>query len=342
MILQTQSIEDGLMTVAGTDLLTFLNQRYAWYLTNQSSGSPTTDDSNPITDYVREDKVPGQFIADAVTVMAIAPIPFPPYYSPVDLDWDNERIDHLSLGAVDTTGTPKRLTLPIGPLYDGIARIAVDEGLGLSLYLESADRLAGYSLKFTTYRGVDHTTDGTAPLVRLTPALDSIQNLKEVRSIQEFKNVAYVYYAGSLTKHLLDPTAPEPTGFDRRVIVVNAEGSPTATTPRTVYGISGAMPTSWTQIVVGPSDVAAFREQNAKDAFANHNYIRAIDGESSPISDYVYGVHYGLGDTIELEGLTGTITKARVTEYIKSQDKTGEKAYPTISVVSDISAESTP
>jgi hypothetical protein len=337
MILENQSIENGLMTVTGSDLLTFLNQRWAWYPTSES---PLPDDpSQFIADYTEIAALPGQFIANVVLKMVIAPLPMSTpgagaaTFTQFNLDWDNERIDRLSLGAVDTTGTPKRITIPIGPIYDGIAQIAASEGLGISLYLESADRLAGYSLKFTTYRGVDHTMDGTAPLVRLTPDLDSIQDLKEVRSIQLFKNVVYVFYAGSVTKHLLDPTQPEPTGFDRRVLIRNAEGEPVGHTAQTAYYTGGQMVQSYTRIVVGPADVAAFREQNAKDAFANHNYIQAIDGESSPISDYIYGVHYGLGDVIELEGLTGTISKARVTEFIRSQDKSGEKSYPTISVI---------
>jgi hypothetical protein len=96
----------------------------------------------------------------------------------------------------------------------------------------------------------------------------------------------------------------------------------------------GSFRNTYTQTVVDANDITAFRIQNAKDALANHNYIRAIDGQSSPTSDYKFGVHYGLGDIIELEGLTGLISKARVTEYIRSQDKTGEKEYPTISVLS--------
>jgi hypothetical protein len=41
-----------------------------------------------------------------------------------------------------------------------------------------------------------------------------------------------------------------------------------------------------------------------------------------------------MGDIIELESLTGIVSKARVTEYIRSEDHNGEKEYPTISVIS--------
>jgi len=313
MIIETQSIENGIATIVGKDLLSFLNQRWVWYLSaNASSDQP----EQLIGDYTVDSGIPGQVIADVVSKMVIAPLDLSPSIlgANLNLNWDAEKIAYLTLGAVDTTGPAKRITIPIGPLYDGIAKVASDESLGISLYLASADRVAGYSLKFTTYRGQDHTTDGNAPLVRLTPDADSIQDLKEIRSIQEFKNIVYVLYKGILSRHLLDPANPEPEGFDRRILVQDASAQ----------GTYDQTP---------PTNVTDFRNQTAKDAFANHNYIQALDGQSSPISEYVYGVHYGLGDIIELQGLTGTINKARITEYIRSQDKSGENSYPTISVV---------
>jgi hypothetical protein len=87
--------------------------------------------------------------------------------------------------------------------------------------------------------------------------------------------------------------------------------------------------------VPDPGDIAAFREQNAKDALANHNYIRAMDGETSLNTNHVFGVDYGLGDIIELESPSGLIQNARVTEHIRSSDKLGERDYPTISVISN-------
>lgn len=332
MQIETQSIEEGLATIAGHTLDGFLENRMAWYANPFYDGT----DQNPskILDYTA-DKVPGQFLADAVTHMCIAPITFGGTLSTANLNWPFEIIPNLSLGAVDVSGVVKRITLPIGPLYTGLAKIAEDEGVGMSLYLESADPIEGYSLKFTTYRGLDHSMGGNAPLVRLVPELDSIQNLKELRSTAYYKNVVYVFYGQTIYKYWEDMTEPEPEGFARRVMVTDAVGEPvghkeTYKDIRTRY--LGYDRTS-TIIVVSPAEQAAFLEQHARDALANNNYIRAIDGETSPNSEYQYGMHYGLGDIIELEGLTGTISKARVTEYIQSQDVNGEKQYPTISVL---------
>ena len=114
--------------------------------------------------------------------------------------------------------------------------------------------------------------------------------------------------------------------------MTDAEGEPIGrkvTYDRRWYG----GPSTYTTYVVGPAEKAAFRAQHAKDVLANHNYIRAIDGQTSPDSEFKFGEDYGLGDVIELESFTGNVSKARVTEFIRAQDKIGEREYPTISVI---------
>ena len=335
MQLETQSIEDNLLTVVGETLDGFLNERVAWFK------NPNYDDNDPnsakIVDYTlpEEDDDPtmtaGQFVAHVVDKMVINPVPIPgtDFDTEANLEWAFEIIPNLELGAIDSSGTPERYTFPIGPLYQGIETLAKQEGFGFSLYLDHADISTGYVLKFKIYRGVDRTTDGTYPLVRLTPDMDSLSNLKEVRSRANFKNVVYVWYKGKISVHYLDPTASIPEGFERRVLVVDAEGEPVGRK----YILYGGSAGNYTKYYVGTDELNAFREQNAKDALANHNYIQALDGETSPNSDYKYGTDYGLGDLIELEGITGAISKARITEYIRSEDVTGEREYPTISVI---------
>lgn len=326
MVLETQSIDKGLMTVTGKDLLSFLNERVAWFANPDS-----TSETDRVGDLTLDTKKPGEFISYVVDKMVINPVAFTGDWVDSNIQWADEVIEFLALGPTDTSGDVKRLTATVGPLYDSIAQIAQKEGIGISLYLESADPSLGYSLLFSTFRGQDHTSDqDVLPLIRLSPDFESISDLKEVRSIADWKNVAYVYYQGEVTTHLAEPLLPAPEGFNRRVLVTDAAGEPVGHKVQGVAGPSGY----YSHIVVGGGDIAAFREQNARDALANHNYIRAIDGQTSPHNDYKYGVDYGLGDTIELEGLTGLITKAQVTEYIRSEDATGEKSYPTISVVS--------
>lgn len=321
MELQTQSVEKGILTVVGTTLVKFLDNRLAWF-----HNPDTADAGSRVVDRVVVGK-PGQVIADAVEDMVITTADFPSGWGAADIEWADEEIEGLILGAVDTSGVDERINVNIGSLYSGIAQIAEKYGVGISLYLDSANIETGFVLKFKTYRGVDRTSDGAEELVRLQPALDSLSDIKELRSIADYKNVCYVYYQGIVTVHYEDPM-DIPAGWDRRVLVTDAVGEPVGRKYTGSYGGG-----TWTNYVVGAPEIAAFRAQNAKDALANHNYIRAIDGQTSPENDYKFGEDYFLGDLIELQGLTGNIAKARVTEYIRSQDKSGEREYPTISVV---------
>lgn len=325
MELKTQSIENNQLTVVGETLVSFLNERAAWFKNPASSAA-----TDRIVDLTVTGK-PGQVIADVVEDMVITTTPLGGLYAPADLVWDLEEIAGLILGAVDTSGANERITVPIGPLYSAIAQVAEKYGVGISLYLDEAKVDTGFVLKFTTYRGVDRTSDQVlVPLVRLEPALDSLSDIKELNSIAQYKNVAYIFYEGEISVHYEDPMAI-PEQFDRRIMIVEPTGEPVGRQyTSSGWGGSGY----YTQYVVGAPEKAAFRAQNAKDALANNNYIRAIDGQTSPENDYKFGRDYGLGDIIELEGITGNIAKARVTEFIRSQDKTGEREYPTISVVS--------
>jgi hypothetical protein len=70
----------------------------------------------------------------------------------------------------------------------------------------------------------------------------------------------------------------------------------------------------------------------AKDGLANSEYVQVVDGEIVPTAQFKYGRDYGMGDLIEIQGKSGAINRARVTEYIRSQDAEGEKAYPTVTV----------
>lgn len=335
MELQTDSIENGLITIVGKSMLNFLSNRIHW--------PRTTDSEKPVGDYTPDADIQlGTLLADRVNKMVIEPEPFTGSvgtpWPTLNLEWDLDTIESLELGAVDTTGVAKRWTVPVGPLYSVIQPLAEQDALGMTLYLESADPEVGYVLKFATYRGIDRTSANPDPdaLIRLTPNLDNLTGVKEIKSIDGYKNVVYVVYKNEISVHYEDPL-DIPIGLKRRVMVKDAEGEPIGTTqvPDFLSGSAGYYGGvyRYQPPIVGAPDIAKFREQNAKDALANNNYIKAVDGQVSQINNYKFGTDYGMGDILELEGLTGTLQKARVTEYIRAQDATGEREYPTLSVI---------
>jgi hypothetical protein len=303
MILETQSIENSLLTVTGSSLTKFLNERWGWFKNTDTS------ESAPPTAELTANTTAGQLISSAVYKTVINPITFTGRWGSVNLEWSHDTIPHLALGQVDSNGESKELSVGLGPLYDSISRLAEEEGVGIRLYLKSATYIANdFELRFATYRGKNRTGTGRGT-VRLSPQLDSLTDVKEIISAAEYKNVVYVSYKDTISTHHL-PLLPMPLGFERRVIVVDAP-----------------------DIYKSSENVPAFRERVARNAFANHIYIQVVDGKVSSKIDYEYQVDYGLGDIVELAGYTGIFSKARITEYIRSEDQFGTQEYPTLSVI---------
>jgi hypothetical protein len=102
--------------------------------------------------------------------------------------------------------------------------------------------------------------------------------------------------------------AVEPTGLDRRVILVDASES----------GIA--------------SEEVLKNEMSVSLSQAHETAM--FDGSiNQDLSPYIYGVDYELGDIVKVVGDYGLNSTARVTEYIRSEDETGTKSYPTLTAI---------
>lgn len=302
MIIDTQSVDKGLLTIKGDSLLKFLNERM--YRSNVSTKDRSVVfASNPI----------GFTMGNLVTITAIN--------VQAALGGANNNIPNLTLGAIDTSGESVSLAVPFGAVYDILKTWAETYALGMSLYLDVVTS-SGYSLKFTVYKGLDRTSSQTVrPLVRFSPALDSLTNIKELRSIDGYKTVAYVYsptppnMGTSYIQTVYVPGGASLTGFNQRALILYADDLTD-------------------DVVSGPAvTVYNILTERGKNALANNNFVKLVDGEVLPQSEFQFGVHYGLGDIVELEGHSGQTQKARITEYTRSEDETGERAYPTVSVI---------
>lgn len=176
-------------------------------------------------------------------------------------------------------------------------------------------------LYFNVYAGSDRTSaQSTLPAVIFSHDTETVQNTQEYTSVNEMFNVIRVIYTYTepsevegepdveitITMEVYDP-AHIPTGFDRRVKVLVVSTVPDEVT-----------------------DVTAFLVRAGWDELMKSRPISAFDGEIVPNSQYKYGVHYYMGDLVELRSSTGATAYMRVEEYIFIQDKQGERSYPTL------------
>lgn len=299
MIIESQLVENGLLTIKGSSAEAFFNERY---LRRNAVDSDWTIMAKP-----------GSIVAQVVSSVVIAGT------GSVGLGGADDIIPYLIIGDIDLTDDVVTKKVPFGPMYDAIQPIAENARLGMKIFLSRADPF-GYELTFTVYKGVDRTSAQLDnDLVRFSSAQDSMTNIKSVSSIAGYKTVVYVFppswsAATAPTVVYAPDSSADARGFDRRVLVIQASD------------ISE-------DEVTGSVTLASLMQKAGQDALANNNYTKLVDGEVVPQPQYRYGTNYKLGDLIELVGQDGTVQKAQITEYIRSKDATGEKSYPTVSVV---------
>lgn len=200
------------------------------------------------------------------------------------------------------------ITVELEPqtVYQAIKDICEVWGLGFRL-LRNFDTSQLY---WDVYAGNNRTTrQKILPPVIFSPGLDNLQNSTELNSIENAKNVAYVFSpAGTLTVYAGD-VAPDVSGFDRRVLVVNAD-----------------------DITADNTNVQAALLQRGKEELAKARSLQAFDGEINQNSQFKYQRDYYLGDLVEMRDVDGTTNLMRVTEQIFVSDGEGERSYPTLAL----------
>jgi hypothetical protein len=167
------------------------------------------------------------------------------------------------------------------------------------------------NLYFDVYTGSDRTPhQSVLPAVVFSPGLDNLQNTTELSSIALYKNVAYVLSpVGTEIVYALD-VDPASNGFTRKVLIVKADDIKDTT----------------------PSVATAKMIQRGTEELAKNRRFAAFDGELNQNSQYKYGVHYNLGDLVQLRNNSGAASDMQVTEQIFVSDKEGDRSYPTLSI----------
>lgn len=208
------------------------------------------------------------------------------------------------------------ITVEITPttVYAAIKEICDVYGLGFRM-LRHFDTSQIY---FDIYTGSDRTTGQTdLPAVVFAPALDNLQNVTELLSIDKAKNVAYVFSPADTAVVYPADVDPDIEGFERRVLVVNA-----------------------TDITIDNPDVAGALTQRGREELAKATATQVFDGEISQTSQFKPGLDYNLGDLVEKRNSDGNANNMRVTEIIYVEDSEGQRAYPTLALKSFINVGS--
>lgn len=311
MILETRDIKDGVLKTTGITLTQWLNNRII---------RTTTDHS--VKEWVISGEKPGQALQTIVSNFAM------------DSSYLNGTINigiptvqvvlmpvpGLTLGTVDLSGVVHDYSVPFGPLYDALKAIATAYEIGMRITFEFAED-DYFILQYQTFRGADRTSGQSVnPLVQFSPEMDSFTNIRDLESNENHSNWVYTFAANE-TLQALGPTAgwawnyaPPAQGFDLRVAEVFADNIDSA-------------------VVTTVGDLNGILQQKANEELFTRRAAALVDGEIVQTGQLEYGRDYFMGDIIEVVGNTGVLQNARITEYIRSQDSAGERAYPTLSMI---------
>ena len=310
MILETANIEKGNLKATGISLVSWLNNRFIRVTEKHEDR------------YWMLEGSPGWILWTIVYNMCCQGSEYLSGAIPIGIpDPQQLIIPGLELKDYDNDGDPVTIGIPYGPVYDVLRDIATTYKLGIQITLESATD-DGYILGFRSYRGLNRTTNQTVnPLVRFSPQMDSLTDIKEIQSIAQLKTLVYSF-APSNPNELATVagasglSGTQYTGFDLRALLVFADDITTD------------------QVGGDAATLLNILNSRAHDALTEHPFIKTVDGEIVPANQFKYGIDYNLGDIIEVQGNSDVVQTSRVIEYIRSQDESGgERAYPTVAML---------
>lgn len=309
MIIEEQHIKDGLVTVTGISLLLWMNNRFI------RASSAHEDRYWNIAD-MKPGMIMWKIIDEMVVRIGPTGVATPEIYL----------IPDITLSSQDDSGDNVTVAVQYGPVYDALFELSTTYNIGMTLELERVPgevnvfALTSGRLGFRSYQGQDRTSaQSINPVVQFSPEMGTLSDVEELISLSAYKTHTVTFAPsnpdGLATSPGYASVGGAPTGFDLRAKMVLVED----VTTDQVGGDSQVM-----------LDIL---NQRAEKALRESAFLAIVDGEIVPYGQLKYGRDYMLGDIVELAGHSGIVQNARITEYIRSHDESGETAYPTVSIV---------
>lgn len=231
------------------------------------------------------------------------------------IDTDRKMSNFIFVRSDDATINELTLTATYtgDNLYDLITGICESANIGFQILMNEDEQF-----EFSLYAGVDRSRDQMAnPYVTFSPEFGNLVNSNYILSSKTLKNVAIVN--GSLEDYdnTLTLSSGE-KGLNRKELYTSA---------------TGIKEKDDNDVVITQEEYDAQLTQLGEDDLAKNTVSTSFDGECNNSKMYQYNVDYFVGDYIQLENEYGIMAKARITEIISSQTKTGTIVYPSFVAV---------
>ena len=199
-------------------------------------------------------------------------------------------------------------------LYEIISGLCSANDIGFKVVLNKSNQFV-----FSLYVGEDRSYEQTKnPYVTFSPEFDNLINSNYVESIQDYKNVTLV--AGEKDDNDIPKTAStgNVSGLSRRELYTEA----------TDINQKQEDDTTLTD-----EEYKNLLIQRGNEALLKHKISVTFDGEFDATQMYTYNKDFFMGDVVQVANEYGIESKARIIEFIQSQDTNGYSMYPTFSIM---------
>lgn len=197
-------------------------------------------------------------------------------------------------------------------LYDVIATLCNEAKVGFRIILNESNQFV-----FSLYYGKDRSYDQDEnSYVVFSPEFDNIINSSYVESNKTLKNVTLV--------------AGEGEGASRRMTSV---GSGTGLNRREMFTDAGDISSNVDSGNLLSNEYVAKLEQRGIDELSKNAAVSSFEGKVDSTRMFLYGVHFFIGDIVQVANEYGIEGTARITELIRSHSDAGLDVYPTFKMI---------
>lgn len=199
-------------------------------------------------------------------------------------------------------------------IYDVVSSLCSAGGIGFKILLNEEDEFV-----FFLYSGDDLSYEQTDnPYVTFSPEFDNLINSNYIESKQEYKNVTLVIGERVSDSAPKTAVAGEASGLDRRELYTEA---------------SDISQTQDDDIQLSSSEYEQLLTQRGNEELQNKKISKTFDGEFDTTQLYTYNDDFYMGDIVQLANAYSMTARARIVEFILSQDENGYSMYPTFSIL---------
>lgn len=199
-------------------------------------------------------------------------------------------------------------------LYEIISGLCSANDIGFKVVLNKSNQFV-----FSLYVGEDRSYEQTKnPYVTFSPEFDNLINSNYVESIQDYKNVTLVVGEKDDNDILKTASTGNVSGLSRRELYTEA----------TDINQKQEDDTTLTD-----EEYKNLLIQRGNEALLEHKISVTFDGEFDATQMYTYNKDFFMGDVVQVANEYGIESKARIIEFIQSQDTNGYSMYPTFSIM---------